>query len=311
MLNLESITESDLGKNLESLCTKEREIISEVVAHLAELDRRGNYKAQGYSSLFSYCTEKLGYSEGAAMRRIKAARCLKDNPEIYQKLRAGKLTLCAISELSKVMTQENKTELLSVTEGQSKRAVEKIVAQLLPPVVSKKEAVRVKKVVVNGSGSLRDPSSSLVSPPPASELKYSLTLEVDQEFMQLLEKAKGYSGVAPTQEILKRTLRQFIERKVPKSRKASAPKVKVTRHIPAATRSRVFERDNHQCSYVGPTGKRCTETRHLQVDHLRPWALGGGHEVENLRLLCPGHNRFVAEEVFGKEKIQSKIIKQQ
>ena len=42
----------------------------------------------------------------------------------------------------------------------------------------------------------------------------------------------------------------------------------------------------------------------LQVDHIRPYALGGASSVENLRLLCPSHNLFMAEKVFGQDYIR-------
>jgi hypothetical protein len=100
-----------------ALCQKEREVISDIVLHLSEIESRGSYRALGYSSLFTYCTEGCGYSEGAAMRRIKAARCVRDNPEVYEKLRCGKLTLCAISELARVLNAGNKEELIAICKS--------------------------------------------------------------------------------------------------------------------------------------------------------------------------------------------------
>ena len=73
-----------------------------------------------------------------------------------------------------------------------------------------------------------------------------------------------------------------------------------TRHVPNATRDLVFGRDGHRCAYVAPDGTRCTATYDLQVDHVHPFALGGGHEPENLRLLCGAHNRRRAEQTFGR-----------
>jgi 5-methylcytosine-specific restriction endonuclease McrA len=72
-----------------------------------------------------------------------------------------------------------------------------------------------------------------------------------------------------------------------------------SRHVPAATRAAVFERDGHRCSYVAGDGTRCAATRDLQIDHVRPFALGGSHGAENLRVLCARHNRRVGELIFG------------
>ena len=64
------------------------------------------------------------------------------------------------------------------------------------------------------------------------------------------------------------------------------------RVIPAAIKRAVWERDQGRCSYVDPTtGRRCSSRHLLQIDHIRPWARGGGCEPANLRLLCHAHHR--------------------
>lgn len=72
-----------------------------------------------------------------------------------------------------------------------------------------------------------------------------------------------------------------------------------SRHIPRATRDLVLLRDGQQCTYVGPTGCRCEARTNLHVDHIHPYALGGGNEAENLRVLCAAHNGRLAERTFG------------
>ena len=64
------------------------------------------------------------------------------------------------------------------------------------------------------------------------------------------------------------------------------------RVIPAAVKRAVWERDQGRCSYVDPTtGRRCSSRHLLQIDHIRPWAKGGGAQLDNLRLLCHAHHR--------------------
>ena len=64
------------------------------------------------------------------------------------------------------------------------------------------------------------------------------------------------------------------------------------RGIPAAVKRAVWERDQGRCSYVDPTtGRRCSSRHLLQIDHIRPWARGGGDQLDNLRLLCHAHHR--------------------
>ena len=65
------------------------------------------------------------------------------------------------------------------------------------------------------------------------------------------------------------------------------------RHIPAAVRRHVWQRDGGRCCYRDPlTGRRCTSSHLLQIDHLLPVAEGGGPEPDNLVLRCFAHHRM-------------------
>ena len=74
---------------------------------------------------------------------------------------------------------------------------------------------------------------------------------------------------------------------------AAPPQPRVrSRAIPAAVRRQVWERDRGCCSYVdGGSGRRCGSRHLLEIDHVVPYALGGGAELDNLRLLCAAHHR--------------------
>ncbi len=74
---------------------------------------------------------------------------------------------------------------------------------------------------------------------------------------------------------------------------APAPKSRASgRAIPAAVKQEVWQRDGGRCRYVDPhTGRRCTSRHLLQIDHVLPYALGGGSDPANLRLLCHAHHR--------------------
>ena len=65
------------------------------------------------------------------------------------------------------------------------------------------------------------------------------------------------------------------------------------RHIPAAVRRHVWLRDAGRCCYRDPlSGRRCTSSHLLQIDHLLPVAQGGGPEPSNLALRCFAHHRM-------------------
>jgi len=72
-----------------------------------------------------------------------------------------------------------------------------------------------------------------------------------------------------------------------------------SRHIPARVRDEVLARDGYRCTFVGTDGRRCSATRHLQIDHRVPFTRGGRHTTANLRVLCARHNRLEAERLMG------------
>ncbi len=64
------------------------------------------------------------------------------------------------------------------------------------------------------------------------------------------------------------------------------------RAIPVAVKRQVWQRDGGRCSYVDrQTGRRCNSRYMIDIDHILPYALGGGADPGNLRLLCRVHHR--------------------
>ena len=55
----------------------------------------------------------------------------------------------------------------------------------------------------------------------------------------------------------------------------------------------VIKRDGCRCNHRDEaTGEQCKETAYikLEVDHVKPWSLGGRTEISNAQLLCKSHN---------------------
>ena len=68
-------------------------------------------------------------------------------------------------------------------------------------------------------------------------------------------------------------------------REGKAP-VKRARHIPAAVRRKVWERDGARCAFVSEDGERCSSTRFLEFHHRRNWGRGAEHEAGEMELRC-------------------------
>ena len=90
------------------LAQKERSLHIQVLRHLREIESRRLYFSEGFSSLFDYAVRELGYSAGAACRRIKAMRLCRELPEAEGRLKSGKLSLCAASQLQSFFEREKK-----------------------------------------------------------------------------------------------------------------------------------------------------------------------------------------------------------
>ena len=74
-----------------------------------------------------------------------------------------------------------------------------------------------------------------------------------------------------------------------------------TRHIPAAIKRAVYERDGGRCRYVDEQGRRCTARDGLEYHHRHPFGFGGRHSVDGISLLCRVHNLYLAETDYGRE----------
>jgi hypothetical protein len=76
------LSDTELVAEVRRFARGEREATAQLVAHLAELDKRELYKGAGFSSLFGYCCEVLHLSEHESYPRIEAARTARTFPVI-------------------------------------------------------------------------------------------------------------------------------------------------------------------------------------------------------------------------------------
>ncbi len=105
---------------------------AELIAYLVEVDERRLDRVHACSSMWDFCTRKLGMSEGEAHRRIAAARTVQRFPHVLGYIERGELQLCALYALRKHLTSANVDELLREASGKSTREVEKMVAARFP-----------------------------------------------------------------------------------------------------------------------------------------------------------------------------------
>ena len=129
---LSTLSDNLLVTTLISLSKEETKATAQLLLHLAELDRRKLYRQLGYPSLFTYCVQKLKYSESAAKRRITASRCMTKFPEVYQMFLSREVSLTTIAIFEPIITPENKDLVLSQVKGKSRTEVEWLAARYNP-----------------------------------------------------------------------------------------------------------------------------------------------------------------------------------
>ena len=97
---LASLPERELQQSTEKLFVVERQHMARVIAHLAEISRRKLYLELGHSSLFDYCTQRLGLAEGPAYLRMQVARCCRRFPQILDALAKNELCLTVAGRIA-------------------------------------------------------------------------------------------------------------------------------------------------------------------------------------------------------------------
>lgn len=104
------LSDGNLLSEVERAATCERQATARLIALLMEVDSRKLYAGQGYSSLFTYCVQRLHLSEHAAYLRIEAARSARRFPVILEKLSDGSVHLTAVSLLRPHLSDGNHVE---------------------------------------------------------------------------------------------------------------------------------------------------------------------------------------------------------
>jgi len=101
--------------------------------------------------------------------------------------------------------------------------------------------------------------------------------------------------------------RRFAKTTSPRKKLPPTNTTQASRYLPAAVRRAAAERDGGRCRYVDERGRRCSERHRLEFHHRHPYGMGGDHSPDNIRLMCPAHNRYLAERDYGSAAIRSPL----
>jgi 5-methylcytosine-specific restriction endonuclease McrA len=146
--SLRSRSPREILSNTDRLVAHERKITLHLLEHLCEIERQRYYLELGYGSMFQYCTAHLRYSEPAALRRMRAARCLAIAPQLHPLLESGDINTTTLAMVAKYLSAKNAGDVIAAIRGKSKRAVERYVAGLEPATALPPDRVRAIVVPV-------------------------------------------------------------------------------------------------------------------------------------------------------------------
>ena len=115
--SLSGLPDQVLLAHTRSLVLHEQALQLAVLDHLREIHARHLHLRLGFSSLFDYAVRELGYSEGAAWRRIKAMRLCIETAGTRERLQDGSLTLSAAAQLQNTFDLLQRTATATVDRG--------------------------------------------------------------------------------------------------------------------------------------------------------------------------------------------------
>jgi hypothetical protein len=321
------LSDHELLGRLREAVTDERRATAGLIALLAEVDARRLYLGEGCSSLFTYCTQVLHLSEHAAYNRIETARAARRFPAILELVESAAVTLTTVRLLAPHLTDANHRDVLERARHKTKRDVELLVATLhpqpdAPSIVRKLPESATSKLQsaapqatprLDTSAPADTPSNALprlrraeVKPlaPERYKIQFTVTRETYEKLRQVQDLLRHAVPNGDPADIFDRALallhaelerRKFAAAAHPRS---SCGTGGTSRHVPAAVKRAVWQRDCGQCAFNGSHG-RCVETGFLEYHHVVPFAEGGETSVSNLELRCRAHNQYEAELWFG------------
>jgi hypothetical protein len=154
-MKLNHLSDKTLLHQMNLLVQRERAVLSEVLWHLKEIDRRKLYCEVKCGSLFQYCVKVLKYSEGQASRRVTASRLLKDIPEISQDIKNGEINLTQLNQAKiffdehQVKAPQEKKKILADIKGKTVKETAAILDDKRDSTLPKKVTITLNQQTVD------------------------------------------------------------------------------------------------------------------------------------------------------------------
>jgi hypothetical protein len=174
------MNDEGLLSKTDALVREERELLTSILHHLREIERRRLFSALGYKSLFEMTVRRFGYSEDQAYRRLAAMRLLKELPEVEEKISSGEITLTHIALIHSLFRQEKNQNQKDMSREAKLSAIERISGT---PV---REAQRIA-LSLSSAPEVAKPDRVYVISENHIEMRFTASIEIQEK----IERLKG------------------------------------------------------------------------------------------------------------------------
>jgi hypothetical protein len=304
--SLKHLSDSDLLLATKSALRDVRQAEVQLLRHFAEIAERRLWTEAG--SLYKFLGQTFELTDDQIYPRLQAMRLLQALPELEVKIESGRLSVTnalkaqrafAAESKMRLVTKEEKREVIASLENASTRESERLLANRYPQ--SKSLPEKIKPVAANQN---------------------LIQFYVDDETLKQIEELKAqFSHQMPSGKM--EDLIKILIRKVTKPAKARIRKVQLkqndlaspnesvatpnsvpihaakisikprSRYISAVAKRELEKTRNQGCAHKDKqTGQRCGSMHFLQMDHIHEFCNGGSNGAENLQWLCGFHNRY-------------------
>lgn len=311
--------------HLATLLRREHACLADFLVALAELDRRGGYRALRHATLFDCPHRELGLSRGAAHYRKVAARLVAHLPEVLEPLRDGRLCLSSVLELAKVLTESNRHEVTPRFFHRSREEAKAVAVEIAPAETVPRWTV-VRALPAAPTGTAPTPAAPSGQPGPAPVNPG--TWPVHPGELALVARATPRTTVVPltaTRSRLHLTVSRDLLAKLRRARTGQAhvqpgatdeqvidaavdlllaAQEKRRASVPPRVKREVRARDGGRCQWKLANGEVCGSDIRTLIDHVAPRRKGGPSTVEICRVPCRAHNLEAARQEYGEEVME-------
>lgn len=289
-----------------------------------DINSRELYRKLGYSSIYAYASQELGFSTSKTGDFLRLARALKNLPRLKQEMEEGRIGYTKAREIISVATPETEKDWVERARQNSRKKLSEDVRR-----------ARLEAKIKAGSQPGLPPQGK-PGKIPAAVLKHRVSLEFTgdqlarwEALWEKLHKMGAGPSAGGKADMVLEALEQLVS--IPAGPEDSHPAVQIHVHqcpscgqaeiptqrgpvplspgevarleedavihqpgqrsrsaISPGVRREVLQRDRHRCQ-----GPGCSNTRFLEIHHRVPQALGGSHDPGNLVTMCSACHRHI------------------